>query len=242
MPNNRSSGGGNPYQPSSDDRAQRIVQCENCHQDNVVPVKCTSCSGYLPSLPYKDTQGGNSPKSKNTCERCGVSFTRHADKTRHQWFSCSVRRDATVEELFYCHLRTTEGCSDRGYRPDKLSDHLRQFHGFGQVKKSQGRGTTGASSSSDYSQVTPGGYTPQVGVTESGSTASPTQYPYAYPYGTTYGNDLSGTNSGQQYATAMPYATNPSYQVAADAVTQYSQWPQQSGSGHYSTQWPGTQG
>jgi hypothetical protein len=65
-----------------------------------------------------------------TCDRCGTEFKRFADKRRHQLYSCSVRTDATEEELYYCPLRSTESCAERGYRPDKLIDHLRQAHNF----------------------------------------------------------------------------------------------------------------
>jgi len=56
--------------------------------------------------------------------------------------------------LCWCPLRSTESCAERGYRPDKLVDHLRQAHNFERVERSSG-GANPSRQGQDQNQVMP---------------------------------------------------------------------------------------
>ncbi|KAI9780991.1 MAG: hypothetical protein M1839_006430 [Geoglossum umbratile] len=150
-----------PTQPIVGSHDYKMIQCDNCPNQIPIPAKCSQCGTDTPSLSGGGgQQSPSAPKLKIPCERCGAEFKRLYDKTRHQRYSCPVQTDAEDGELCWCPLRSKESCAERGYRPDKLVDHLRQAHNFERVERSSG-GANPSHRGRDQNQVTPAqGVTP----------------------------------------------------------------------------------
>ncbi|KAH0538568.1 hypothetical protein FGG08_004856 [Glutinoglossum americanum] len=136
---------------STGSQTQKIVKCGKCRREHSIPVKC-DCGASLPSPQDDSSRSRDAKKSKFPCDRCGDTFKRIGDMNRHQQYHCTVRRDAPDDAWFYCHLNGDRSCRVRAYRPDKLSDHLRQIHGFGRVGGSQDEGVATSSFTQDPSQ------------------------------------------------------------------------------------------
>ncbi|KAI9764908.1 MAG: hypothetical protein M1840_007933 [Geoglossum simile] len=181
-----------PTRPIVGGHDYKTVQCGNCADQISIPVRCNQCGTDISPLLRGDAyQTSSTSKVKVACDRCGTEFKRSADKKRHQLYSCSVRTDATEGELYYCPLRSTESCAERGYRPDKLIDHLRQAHNF---ERSSG-GAHLSYQGQDQSRATPpegrfeqmsisggtgswySGQSPSLGGQEQGIAGASQQYP-----------------------------------------------------------------